>query len=98
MLSTSFPLVSVTLSVAGCSLSLDLDPKQCSQDSQCVRPYTCNVKTGLCVQPPCDDDNDCQGGICERQLCTPPQCREESDCDDGLSCDATALRFEMVAR
>jgi hypothetical protein len=77
------------LVLGACSVVLDTEKKQCSSDSQCADPYTCETKSGLCVRPKCTGDGDCRNGICEKTLCEQKQCTMSGDCEDGQACDPT---------
>lgn len=82
-----FALILLAAGVTACSLTLDTDKKQCTKNEDCTNPYTCSTGAGLCVQPRCAVDSECNNGICERSLCEPKQCNQAVDCEDGERCD-----------
>ena len=81
------------LLVGGCSLVLDADPIQCSDDAQCGtfdnRPtYAC--VNHFCEQVRCSADSECRergSFICESDVCQPAQCLQDDDCStEGQLC------------
>jgi len=90
--------IALAVSLAGCSLALDPDKKDCTQDSDCRSPYVCG-KGSLCeAVKGCEKDSDCrQPGICEDETCVPGQCEKTPDCQDDELCNTATKRCIKAA-
>ncbi len=86
-------LLAATSLLAGCSVLIESDKKQCTKDSQCDLPYVCGdnglceVKTGCTVENVkdyCREDSVCIDGECTVAACT-----TSDGCDDDKLCDIT---------
>lgn len=83
----------LALGIAGCSLVLDADKKQCTNDDQCGlhegKPLYACVEN-FCENVSCSADRECQARgsfICESDVCREAQCQKSDDCSkDGDVC------------
>lgn len=87
------------------------EPTTCVTNDDCDRDQRCSVVVGrdgdalvrICIDPvgpgdagdDCDDDADCDTGICLGEACT-ALCRDEADCADGQLCNALDIEVEEV--
>ncbi|MEZ4431078.1 MAG: hypothetical protein R3F65_01610 [bacterium] len=62
----------------------------CRDDAGCDDGQRCDPATHACVAE-CDQDPDCDSGICDAGRCLPRGvgCRADADCNPGDRCDAT---------
>ncbi len=81
--------------LAGCSVLIESDKKQCTKDSQCVQPYVCDTKQGICKQEtgcvvgePCTRSD----AICieATKTCELADCKKSGECESNELCDTEA--------
>jgi hypothetical protein len=81
--------------VAGCSLMIDTEKKQCTQPQDCglfnAQPLYACVQN-FCEKPACTADGECQSRgsfVCNSNACEPADCLVDHDCTKaGQSCVA----------
>ncbi len=83
-------LATATSLLAGCSVLIESDKKQCAKNSQCDAPYVCGGQ-GLCeIQTGCATTEDCKrdGAVCLNKMCKVPECKDsQDDCESGELCN-----------
>jgi len=84
---------------------------QCESDADCPTGQKCDLETHKCVLPDCNDNTDCDSGLCCRNKCCPPgykcdasgqciECTTDAECvaahGAGWKCDLTTNRCERT--